>query len=169
MLIGTSIFNELVVAKIKKQAGTWFGEKVELDGYTFDSKKEAIWYARFVKPSGYEFKVHPKFELIPKIEVVHGLNLRSITYKPDFVIYNEDGSIKHVYDLKNSFTTYAIDIAASLRFKLFGWRYKLPVEVVVPRAKSFRVKVMGTTKKFEPIEKTNFDYTVDELVEEALR
>lgn len=97
------------------------------------------------------------------------LRLRSSNYTPDFVLYNKDGSIAHVIDVKNSFnTTYAIDAAASLRFKMFAYKYKVPVEVVVPRVKSFRVKVLGSTKKFEPVAKTNFNYTIEELVDEVM-
>lgn len=154
----------------KKRAGTWFGEKVKLDGYTFDSQKEAAFYLHFIKDSGYEFDVHKSFQLHPIIEMCNGiLRLRSSSYTPDFVLYNEDGSIAHVIDVKNSFnTTYAIDAAASLRFKMFAYKYKVPVEVVVPRVKSFRVKVLGSTKKFEPVTKTDFNYTIEELVDEAM-
>lgn len=154
----------------KKRAGTWFGEKVKLDGYTFDSQKEAAFYKRFIKDSGYKFDVHKSFRLHPIIEMCGGmLRLRSSNYTPDFVLYNEDGSIAHVVDVKNSFnTTYAIDAAASLRFKMFAYKYKTPVEVVVPRVKSFRVKVLGGTKKFEPVSKVDFDYSVQDLVKEAM-
>lgn len=154
----------------KKRAGTWFGEKVKLDGYTFDSQKEAAFYKRFIKDSGYKFDVHKSFHLHPIIDMCGGvLRLRSSNYTPDFVLYNEDGSIAHVVDVKNSFnTTYAIDAAASLRFKMFAYNYGMPVEVVVPRVKSFRVKVLGTTKKFEPVSKDNFDYSVQDLVTEAM-
>lgn len=152
----------------RNQPGHWFGEKVQLDGYTFDSIKEAKFYETFVKPSGYQFDVHHGFLLHPKITLANDrINLRSSKYTSDFVIYDGQGKIKHVYDLKNSFTSYAIDQAAALRFKMFSIKYGVPVEVVVPRAKSFRVKVMGTTKKFNPVVKDNFDYTVEELVAEA--
>lgn len=154
----------------KKRAGTWFGEKVKLDGYSFDSQKEAAFYMRFVKNSGYKFDVHKSFRLHPIIEMYGGmLRLRSSNYTPDFVLYNKDGSIAHVIDVKNSFnTTYAIDAAASLRFKMFAYKYGIPVEVIVPRVKSFRVKILGSTKKFEPVSKIDFDYSVQDLVTEAM-
>ena len=48
---------------MKNKAGTHFGRKVELDGYVFDSQKEADFYQRFIKNSGYQFEVHPRFVL----------------------------------------------------------------------------------------------------------
>ena len=42
----------------------YFGKKVKLDGYTFDSKKEAQFYLQFVKPSGMRFDVHPHYRVI---------------------------------------------------------------------------------------------------------
>lgn len=155
---------------MKKKAGTWFGTKVKRDGYTFDSQKEAAFYETFIKNCGHSFEVHKSFRLHPIIELCDGeLRIRSSVYTPDFVIYDDSGSIAHVIDVKNSFnTTYAIDAAASLRFKLFAEKYGIPVEVVVPRVRSFRVKVLGSTKKFEPVVKYNLDYTLKELVSEAM-
>lgn len=36
---------------MKVQAQSHFAKKVELDGYRFDSQKEATFYQRYVKPS----------------------------------------------------------------------------------------------------------------------
>lgn len=150
---------------MKKQAGTWFGEKVKVDGFTFDSKKEHQFYERFIKNSGYKFEVHKGFQLHAAIPLLNGkLKVRSSRYTPDFVVYDQDGSIKHVYDLKNSFTAFAIDQAAALRFKWFELKYGIPVEVVVPRVNSFKVKIMGTTKKFEPVTVDDVGYNIDDLV-----
>lgn len=46
-----------------------FGKKVEVDGYKFDSEKEANFYLRFVKTCGKRFEVHKSFELISKFSV----------------------------------------------------------------------------------------------------
>lgn len=154
---------------MKKRAGTWFGEKVKADGYTFDSKKEYDFYRKFIKDCGYRFEVHPNFSLHDTFKVVgRDINIRSSRYTPDFVIYDSDNSIKHVYDLKNSFTSYAIDQAAALRFKWFAWRYGIPVEVVVPRAHDFKIKILGITKRFNPVTRLDVDYDLDEMIEEAL-
>ena len=40
-----------------------YGRKVKLDGYTFDSVKEASFYAAYIKNSGKEYAVHPQYEL----------------------------------------------------------------------------------------------------------
>lgn len=150
-----------------KKPGGWFGQKTHFDGYTFDSKKEEAFYRSFVKTSGYKFTVHERFKLHDKIELLGGLiKLRGSYYTPDFVLYDDNGEIAHVIDVKNSFTSFAIDAAASLRFKMFALTYHIPVEVVVPRVTSFKVKVMGTTKKFEPQVKLNFNYCLEDLFKE---
>ena len=75
--------------------------------------------------------------------------------------------MKHVIDIKSGFTQFAIDSAAALRFKLFADKYKVPVEVIVPRVHDFRVKIMGTTKKFDPLIREDLTYDTSELVKEA--
>ena len=84
----------------------------------------------------------------------------------DFVIYDEQGNLKHVLDIKNSFKApYGIDTAASNRFKLFAKKYQIPVEVIVPRTHDFRMKVVGTTKKFEPIILDDLGYDLRAVIE----
>ena len=46
-----------------------YGNKVEYDGFTFDSTKEFNFYKKFIKDCGYTFKVHEKFDLIEKIKI----------------------------------------------------------------------------------------------------
>lgn len=144
----------------------WFGEKIKSDGYTFDSKKEEAFYRNFVKNSGYQFDVHKSFMLHPIIDFLDGrLRLRSSNYTPDFVLYDKDGELKHVIDVKTGFNMqYNIDPAAALRFKLFALQYKHPVEVVVPNLKSFRVKIVGATKKFNPTTMSSLDYDLEDLI-----
>ena len=90
------------------QAQSHFAKKVELDGYRFDSQKEAAFYERYVKPSGYKFECQKNFVLMDKYEGLGVVNLKRTAYRADFVIYNEDGTPKHVYDVKNGFSDYAI-------------------------------------------------------------
>lgn len=120
-----------------------FGRKVELDGITFDSKKEAQFYQQFVKPSSKRFTCHENFDLVSKFSV-GGYTQRGIFYRPDFVIYGPDGR-EHVYDVKTSLSAQGIDKSAMLRFKLFAKRYGMPVEVVVPRRNDFKMKLFGFT------------------------
>ena len=99
-----------------------------------------------------------------KYEGLGVVNLKRTAYKADFVIYNEDGSIKHVYDVKNGYTEYAIDQKSKLKFSLFARKYGIPVEVVVMRKNYFNVAILGTTKKLEPIIRTDVSYDWQDVV-----
>lgn len=118
-----------------------FGKKVEFDGYTFDSGKEKNFYERFIKSSGRNYKVHPTYQLLDKFSV-GGYTMRGLSYTPDFVVY-EAGEIAHVYDVKTSVDMKAIDVGAKIRFILFAYRYRVPVEVVVPRKNDFKMKLLS--------------------------
>lgn len=125
------------------------GTKVYRDGYTFDSKKEDFFYTEFVKKSGFQFDVHPKF-ILEKGGKVDRVNVRGVILTPDFVIYDDKGKMTHVYDVKNSFGVYGIDPVVSLRFKMFLVRYKIPVEAVVVRTHDFKVIAQGMDKRRQP-------------------
>lgn len=43
----------------------YYGKKAKLDGYTFDSRKEASFYAAYIKSCGKKYQVHPQCELLP--------------------------------------------------------------------------------------------------------
>jgi len=140
------------------------GTKVHLDGYVFDSQKEADFYSRFIKPCGYDYDVHPRYHLTD-LTSLGPVKVASIAYTPDFVVYDKDGSIKHVYDVKNSFGVYGIDGSVKLRFKLFALHEGLPVEAVVVRKHDFKVKLQGTTKsKKDPLVTSNVNYSWTELI-----
>ncbi|ATU69511.1 DUF1064 domain-containing protein [Levilactobacillus brevis] len=135
------------------------GTKVHLDGYTFDSQKEADFYTRFVRDSGLQYTIHPKYVLTPLTELGK-VKASQISYKPDFVIY-KDGKISHVYDVKNSFGVYGIDGSVKLRFKLFLLTQGIPVEAVVVRKHDFKVIAQGITKQrksTQPLVCTNLLY-----------
>lgn len=138
---------------------------MEFDGHKFDSQKEAQFFRGFIHGRGLKYDVHKSFQLHPMIELDNGVRLRSSKYTPDIVVYNNDGEIMHVYDVKSGFnTTYNIDPAAALRFKLFTQEYGVPVEVVVPRTHDFKVKIVGTTKKANPIVKNSVAYKWQDAV-----
>lgn len=124
-----------------------FSKKVKVDGEWFDSKKEADFYERFIKPSGKRYLRQEQFALVDKWPV-GGVTMRGVFYRPDFVIYGADGR-EHVYDVKTSLSARGIDSAAMMRFKLFAKRYGLPVEVVVPRRHDFKMKVFGLTTNIQ--------------------
>lgn len=120
--------------------------KVKLDGYTFDSKKEARFYQQFIKPSGLHYRVHPSFELVEKFQL-GGYNQAGASYAPDFVVYGRDGKVAHIYDVKTSLSPLGTTTAAKLRFKWFQYRYRKPVEIVVPRQHDFKMTLYGFTVK----------------------
>lgn len=123
-----------------------YGRKVHMDGYTFDSQKECDFYARFIKPSHAMYKIHPAFELEPRHEL-GTYNTHVVKYTPDVVVYDKQGHMLHVYDVKNSFTPYGIDASVKLRFTLFAAKYGIPVEAVVIRKADFKSIAMGITKQ----------------------
>lgn len=135
------------------------GNKIKIDDITFDSQKEANFYIRFVKDSGYKYEIHKPYILLNKFVVKDNVNIRGLKYTPDFVIYDKQGKILHVYDVKNSFTVYGIDQAAQLRFKLFMYTYHLPLECVVVRTHDFKTTILGTTKKRKITIHKSFDYS----------
>lgn len=157
-----------------------YGRKVKLDGYTFDSQKEASFYAAYIKNCGKKYAVHPQYELLP-IYNAGEVRVGGIYYRPDFVVYGVDGAIEHVYDVKTGIAYRATDASAQLRFKLFWRKYGVPVEVVTPLRSYFKVKILGTTTKTQPMHqrikrdgtivkdyydiKTSIDYKVEELLE----
>lgn len=124
------------------------GHKVIVDGYKFDSQKEADFYTSYVRDSGLIFEVHPRFEIMKSFVTNGGKKIPHVVYTPDFVIYDGNGQILHVFDVKNGFTSYAIDTAAKLRFKLFTMRYHRFVECVVMRTHDFKTNAY----LFEPQE-----------------
>ena len=137
------------------------GNKVEIDGYRFDSEKEALFYQRFVKDCGLSFEIHPRFKLTELTELPEGGKITQIAYSPDFIIKDQDGNWLHVIDVKNSFGIYGIDEANKLRFRLFAITHGHPVEAVVIRKNDFKVITQGITKPLndkQPFITTNFDY-----------
>lgn len=120
----------------KNKAGTHFARPNDLDDIRFDSQKERDFYQRFIKNSGYQFDVHPRFVL----EEAGVMN--QITYAPDFVVYDRNGHILHVYDVKSSLDgRFGVDTAAKLRFNLFQRKFKKAVQVVVPRKNDFKMRI----------------------------
>ena len=128
------------------------GNKVNYKNCVFDSQKEFLFYQRFLEKydrldSEFVVKTHPGYDIIDSWELEPGLKIRGARYTPDFTIEDKQGNLLHAYDVKNGFTSYAVDASAKLRFKLFTKRYGIPVECVVVRKNDFKVKVFGMTKQ----------------------
>lgn len=136
------------------------GRKVFIDGIKFDSQPEADFYSRFVKDCGYQFEVHPEFILEPAT-VKSGLKVAGIKYKPDFVIYDDNGKMLHVYDIKNSLGIFGIDASNKLRFRLFLIKSGIAVEAVVVGKRQFKVAAQGPYRSRNekcPLYKHDFHY-----------
>lgn len=100
-------------------------KKVKLDGYTFDSKREAQVYGELVirMRAGeiYDFEVHPKYVLS-----VNGIEVA--TYNPDFQ-YWEQAATPKVIDVKSPPTAKRRDFV--LIRKLMKACHGIEVEVIV--------------------------------------
>lgn len=77
--------------------------KVEIDGITFDSQKEAAKYAelKLLQQAGEvkEIELQPVFELQPGFRDKDGVYVRPITYRADFKVTWKDGRVQ-VIDVK---------------------------------------------------------------------
>ena len=95
-------------------------QKITIDGITFDSKDEARYYEylkkRKAKGEILNFELQPKYVLIPSFKK-DGKNYRAMTYTPDFLIYNLDGS-EELIDVKGFSTQ-----QGEIRKKLFDYKY----------------------------------------------
>ena len=140
------------------------GNKVNYKNCIFDSQKEFWFYQRFLEKydndpnSEFIVKIHQSYDIIDSLELEPGLKIRAARYTPDMTVEDKQGNLLHVIDVKNGFSAYAVDAACRLRFKLFAKRYKVPVEVVVPRKNDFKVKVFGMTKNAKIHVFKDFDY-----------
>ena len=94
--------------------------KVEVDGYTFDSKRESSYYQelKYRKMAGEikEIRLQPKYELMPKFKH-NSKTILPITYTADFEITLSDGR-KQVIDVKGVRTQ-----QYTIRVKLLKFRY----------------------------------------------
>lgn len=111
------------------------------DGIRFDSKIEMDFYHRFIRGKGYRFEHHKRFYLTERY-TMGGVKCHACTYAPDFVIKDKDGHILHVFDVKGSLSNYDMDKDAKKTFRWFQSRYRIPVEIVVPRTHDFKMKIL---------------------------
>ena len=97
--------------------------KVEVDGYKFDSKKEAEFYQDLLllKRSGelLDFEVHPKIILQEGFKF-NGKKIQQITHSPDFILYWEGGT--EFIDVKGGKATQTQ--AWRLKWKLLMFKYR---------------------------------------------
>ena len=99
-------------------------KKVILDGFKFDSKKEAKRYRELVLLQKAniisDLTLQPKFELQKKFTSNQGINYRSINYIADFS-YIENGD-KIVEDVKSPITAKNPDYRMKIKWLQFKYR-----------------------------------------------
>lgn len=96
--------------------------KVEIDGITFDSEKEANYYCELkIRKRAVEiksFRLQPRYLLQEKyVDKQTGKKVRAIYYKADFEVIHNDGSIE-VIEVKGMKTQ-----VYKLKIKMFRFRY----------------------------------------------
>ena len=95
-------------------------KKTVVDGITFDSRDESLYYEALknMKANGLikDYKLQPKFEL-QEAFVKNGKKYRAINYIADFKVINNDGSA-YIVDIKGILTT-----EFKIKMKLFNYKY----------------------------------------------
>ena len=95
-------------------------KKTTIDGITFDSKNEALYYEALkdMKANGLikDFELQPSF-LLQESFVKDNKKYRPINYIADFRVINNDGSA-YIVDIKGMLTT-----EFKIKMKLFNYKY----------------------------------------------
>ena len=121
---GKSPQEHLTASQFKKYTGIkrkYNNRKIEIDGFTFDSKLEADFYQR-LKPlvkSGKikELKIHPRY-LLQEGFTKNGKHYQPIYYIADFEVLYDDG-VTVIYDTKGMRTE-----VYKIKRKLFEYKYQ---------------------------------------------
>lgn len=104
----------------KPKRSKYGNRKTVVDGITFDSKAEAIYYnqLKWLKQNKQikDFKLQPKYILQEGFKK-NGKTFRPITYKADFEVINLDGTVQ-IIDIKGALTK-----EFQLKRKLFELKY----------------------------------------------
>ena len=121
---GKSPQEHLSASQFKEYTGIkrkYNNKRIEIDGYTFDSRLEADFYLRLkplVKAGKIkELKIHPRY-LLQKGFTKNGKHFNPIYYVADFEVTYDDG-VTVIYDTKGMRTE-----VYKIKKKLFEYRYK---------------------------------------------
>ena len=91
---------------VSKKVSKYRNNKVVIDGYTFDSKKEGIRYLKLKHMQGLgvisDLELQPEFVIAEGFKLVTGETLRARKYRADFR-YKENGNVV-VEDVKSPIT-----------------------------------------------------------------
>ena len=121
---GKSPQERLTASQFKEYTGfkrKYNNRKIEIDGYTFDSKLEADFYLR-LKPlvkigKIKELKIHPRY-LLQEGFSKNGKHFNPIYYVADFEVTYDDG-VAVIYDTKGMRTE-----VYKIKRKLFEYKYQ---------------------------------------------
>lgn len=106
----------------------YHNQKTEIDGITFDSKKEAHTYMdlKMLKRAGEikDFARQKSFELVPSQRMNGKVIEKPVTYKADFVVYHNDGTTA-VIDCKGMRTP-----VYTVKRKLMLWIHKIKIQEI---------------------------------------
>lgn len=113
----------------KYSRNKYHNKKIIVDGFKFDSKKEANRYIKLKKMVDTEeisnLKLQPKYELQEKYINNKGEHIRAITYKADFeylendklIIEDVKGMKTDVYKIKKKLLEYKIKDKKNVEFR----------------------------------------------------
>ena len=91
--------------------------KIEIDGYLFDSKSEGKIFVEFkLDPSIKILELQPEFILVPEFEL-RGKKYQAIKFTPDFRILQDE--IEWIVEVKSEGTLRANSKSYSMRRKMF--------------------------------------------------
>lgn len=113
----------------------YHAHKIIADGHKFDSKAEFAYY-NLLKLEHKHFKCHPRFEILP-----HSKWNQKHNYTPDFCLYDGQGHLTEVDDIKGVSMVPAYD---HLRMDLFSRKYHIPVTIVRKKGNHFVKKQRKT-------------------------
>ena len=116
---------------VKRQRNKYGNVKVELDGQTFDSKKEARRYAelKLLEQAGEitMLKTQVKYELQPGFTDGKGRRVKPIYYIADFEYYTKDGD-RVIEDVKSPATRK--NTVYKMKKKMLAYQYGYEIQEV---------------------------------------
>ena len=113
----TKISDGYLEAIEKKKNPRVNSNKIEIDGYLFDSKSEGKIYVEFKHdPSVTILELQPEFILVPEFEL-RGKKYQSIKFTPDFRILQDE--VEWIVEVKSEGTLKANSKSYSMRRKMF--------------------------------------------------
>lgn len=108
----------------KSKQNKYKNQKTIIDGITFDSKAEAVYYYQLKQQGITNFKMQETF-VIHDAFSLNGKRYQAIKYKPDFTFYDGDQLVK-VVDVKGKRTA-----DFNIKAKMFASRYGIAITLAM--------------------------------------